>query len=118
LRHIHIDEVVFKSVLALNPSVSNFTNFVAIKSRPLLRVKLHVEVYNIDAVHEVDKGIAHVALIFEVDWQVKEVVVVLLMRVDEVEQHCLGVLVWNVFNHYCCARIFAETDCFQVDFEV
>jgi len=66
----------------LDTAVSNLTNFIAIKFFPFLIIKLLEKLVDIYRVYEVDEGIAHVAPVLEVDWEVKEVILVLCLSVD------------------------------------
>lgn len=68
--------------------------------------------------HEVNEGISHIALILEVDGQVEEVVVHSVLLIDQVQQHRLRVLVWNVLYHYCGSGVQAKAHLVEVDFEV
>lgn len=112
--YIHVREVALKSCLALNATIPNLTDFVAIEDFPLLRVELDEEVNNENAVHKVEEGIAHVALVLRVSWQVEEIVVILVVAVKGLKQHGLGVLVRNVLNHNRGASVLACEDGFKI----
>ena len=56
---------------------------------------------------KVNKRVPHVAVVFEINGKVEEVIVVLLRPVDCLQQHLLSVLVGDVFNHYCRAAVQA-----------
>jgi len=48
---------------------------------------------------EIDEGVAKVAFVLEVNWQVEKVVGPGVSCVDEIEEVALCVLVWDVFDH-------------------
>ena len=62
--------------------------------------------------NEINEGIPHVALVLEVDGQVKEVIMPVVILVDQFQQHRLRVFIWDVFNHYRSSSILNGRDCF------
>jgi len=50
-------------------------------------------------VHEVDKCVTDIRLVFVVDWDIEEVVLALVILVDFLQEKSLVVLVRNVFDH-------------------
>lgn len=60
---------------------------------------------NILALDKIDKGIAHIALVLEVDGEVEEVVRALVALVDGSQQHALAVLVGDVLDHQRCPLV-------------
>ena len=57
-------------------------------------------------VHEVDKGVTDIRLVFVVDWDIEEVVLALIILVDFLQEKPLVVLVRNVLDHDCGAGVF------------
>jgi hypothetical protein len=103
----HIGKVLFESLLSLNLAISNLTNFVAIETLPALSIELLKELDNENRINKVDKRIAHVAFISVVDWQIEEVILVLLFAIQGLQKHRLSILIWNIFDHNGCSLILA-----------
>lgn len=103
----HIGKVLFESLLSLNLAISNLTNFVAIETLPALSIELLKELDNENRINKVDKRIAHVAFISVVDWQIEEVILVLLFAIQGLQEHRLSILIWNIFDHNGCSLILA-----------
>jgi hypothetical protein len=101
--------------LTLNPRVVNLANLLAVKPRPLLVVKSLVEQLDVPQVSEVDEGISDVALVEEVDWEVKEVKLVFEFPVDGCQHLFLGVFVGDVSYHE--GRPALRNDFSEVDFK-
>lgn len=80
-------------------SISYFANLVTVEKVPFLGVKLDKEFYDVDAVHKVEEGVTHIALVFEINRQIEKVVLSLVVAIKSLQQHSLRVLVWNVFDH-------------------
>ena len=57
-------------------------------------------------VHEVDKGVTDISLVFVVDRDIEEVVLALVILVDFLQEKSLIVLVRNVLDHDCGAGVF------------
>lgn len=57
-------------------------------------------------VHEVDKGITDIRLVFVVDWDIEEVVLALVVLVDFLQEKSLIILVRNVLDHDGSAGVF------------
>lgn len=57
-------------------------------------------------VHEIDKCVTDIRLVFVVDWDIEEVVLALVVLVDFLQEKSLIVLVRNVLNHDCSAGVF------------
>ena len=55
--------------------------------------------------YEVNERVAHVALILNINGQIKEVILIRLLSIKRLEKHGLRVLVRNVLNHNGCSRI-------------
>ena len=103
----HIGKVLFESLLSLNLAISNLTNFVAIETLPALSIELLKELDNENRINKVDKRIAHVAFISVVDWQIEEVILVLLFAIQGLQEHRLSILIRNIFDHNGCSLILA-----------
>jgi hypothetical protein len=103
----HIGKVLFESLLSLNLAVCYLTNFVAVETLPALSIELLEELDDENRIYEVDKRVAHVALIPIVNWQIEEVILVLLFAIQGLQEHRLSVLIWNIFDHNGCSLILA-----------
>ena len=97
--NVHIAEVVFEILLALHSSVRNFAYFVTIKTFPLFTIKSPEKFNNVNWMYEIQKSVAHIALIFEIDRQIEEIVLICLLSVKVFKKHCLSVFVRYVFDH-------------------
>ena len=104
---------VFKTLqhcrLSLNSSVRNVADFIAVECSPMLYKVLAVKLQDIMIVHKINKGVAAVASILEVDGKVKKVNNSRSMFVFSklFKKHFLSVFVRNVSNHQRCSRIQA-----------
>ena len=64
---LHRREVVLQCFLTLDTAVSNFADFVAVELGPLGSIVLVEEIDDEYGVNEVDEGVAHVAVVLEVN---------------------------------------------------
>jgi len=78
----HVSKVVFQCFLALDTSIGDLANFIAIKLFPFLIIKSFEKVKNVYRVDKIDEGIAHVAPVFEINGEIEEVVLVLGLSVN------------------------------------
>jgi hypothetical protein len=67
-------------------------------------------------VHEVDKGVTDIRLVFVVDWDIEEVVFALIVLVDFLQEKPLVVLVRNVLDHDGSAGVFPAL--YPLDFHI
>ena len=74
-----------------------------------------MEGHDEDRIDEVDEGIANVAVVFEVDGQIEEVISTRVKLVDLLEQHLLSVLVRYMTNHNCGPLIFTSQNSAKVN---
>ena len=68
-------------------------------------------------VNKVNEGIAHVGLVVEVDREIEKVVLSLVLFVDFLKKHLLGVFIGNVSDHYRCAHILTSLDPLNIHIE-
>lgn len=92
-------EVCNQGRLALDTRVGDLALLLRVELLPFLVVELLIERNQRLAVHEVNKSIAHVALVLEVDGEIEEVVGALVPLVNGSKEHLLAVLVRDVLNH-------------------
>ena len=88
-----------KRTSALDPAISDLTDLRAVEQLPLPLTEKRMELDNAKRGQEVEEGVAHIALVFEVDRQVEEVVLPVEILVDGFQQEVLGVLVRDVLDH-------------------
>lgn len=93
-------KIVDQLLLALNAAVGQLANFLGVEALPLLAGQVFVQLHDKGRVAHVDKGVPHVAVVLQVDWQVEEVVLALVARVDPPQQHLLRVLVRDIPYHH------------------
>lgn len=103
----HIRKVLFESLLSLNLAICNLTNFVTIETLPALSIELLEELNDENRIYKIDKRVAHVAFIPIVNWQIEEVILVLLFAIQGLQEHRLSILIWNIFDHNGCSLILA-----------
>jgi len=84
---------------ALDAGVGQLADFLAVEAVPPSTIELLIKLQDEFRMDEVDKGVAHITGIIMVDGQVQEVDVQPMVLVDFLEQHFLGVLVWDVSDH-------------------
>ena len=60
-------DIVDEAALALDASVGNLADLFRVECLPRLIVQVHVERHDVYRVHKVDKGVAYVAAIVEVE---------------------------------------------------
>jgi len=101
-----------QGILSLDSGIGDGTNFFAVELLPFLVVELDVERRNILRGDEVDERISNIALVFEIDGQIKEVICSLVVFINSGKQHFLAVLVGNVLDHQGGSRIFASPGLF------
>lgn len=85
----------------LNAGVTDVADLLAVELLPLLSIKLLDEGDDVLWANHVDEGIAHIALVLEINWQVEEVIGSMELFIDGCQQHLLCVLIGNVLDHQC-----------------
>lgn len=93
----------------LNPGVADAANFLAVEALPLSLVESGHQGQDVFGLDHVDEGVAHIALVLEINWQVKEVILSAELLVDGLKKHLLCVFVRDILYHQCCARILSCT---------
>jgi len=111
-------EVCNEGVLSLNSGVSDRAHLLAVELLPFLVVELVIEVRDLERRQKIDESITDVALILEVDGQVKEVIISSVAFVDGHQQHLLAVFVRDVFDHQSGARVHTGGDAIEVENEL
>ncbi len=89
----------------LNTGVTDVADLLAVELLPLLAIKLLDEGDDVLWAHHVDEGVAHIALILEINWQVEEVVGSMELFINGCQQHLLRVLIGNVLYHQRCTLV-------------
>lgn len=75
-------KIVDEGVLALNPAVGQLANLLGVKALPSLAVEVLVQCHHENGVTHVYKRVAHVAVVLQVDGQVKKVVAAEVLLID------------------------------------
>lgn len=101
VHHTAVLKMLYQIILPLNPCIIDHANLLRIKLLPFCLIELSIKRLNRSCTQKVDKCVPDVALVFEVDWLVKKVVLAFEVAVYTVQHEVLGVLVRNVSNHYC-----------------
>jgi len=85
--------------LSLNPSVSDFTDLQGIEHGPLLVMKLLVERMDITQINKIDKSVADITVILEINGQIEKIIVALELLVESLKHHFLRVLIGDIPYH-------------------
>ncbi len=80
----------------LQPSVTNLTDFEAIKRLQFFLMKLSFKSYNIFKIHKVDKSVTEIAVIVQIHGQVEKVIGVLEFLIDPVHELNLIVFIRDI----------------------
>ena len=112
-----VAEVVDHALLALDASVGDVADLEAVELLPSVAVELLEEGHYVLWLHEVDEGVANVALVLEVDRQVEEVELT-TVGVQSREKHLLTVLVGDVLDHERRSGVVSGCDALNVQLEV
>lgn len=92
-------EVVHEVGGSLDAGVGELADLLAVEAVPPAAVELAVELADELGVDEVDEGIAHVAGVEVVDWQVEEVDFEPVVAANLLKEHFLRVFVGDVADH-------------------
>ena len=115
-----------QSSLPLNSCIGNQANLVTVELFPLLVVKFSVEGDNRIGLYEVNKCVAHVALILvlsvaefpnhyylKINGEVEKVVAAFVIIIDGSQQHFLCIFVGNILDHESCPCIVTRDNLLQ-----
>jgi hypothetical protein len=102
-------------LLSLNASIRDCADLLTVEAGPLLALNPREEGGDGLWINEVDEGVAHIALVLEVNGEVNEVVLPFVSLVDEIKEHILGVLVWDVPDHQRGALIYPVLDVVKIN---
>lgn len=98
--HQHrLGKVSFALLFPLKSGIRNFTNFLWIELRPSFSMITIVEVPYGLKFDKVDKGIAHITVIFHVYRQIKKIVFALKLRINFWDKKFFSEFVRNVLYH-------------------
>lgn len=89
----------YEGLSSLDSGVRYFANFLRIEFGPSLSVKSFEEGFDERRMDHVDECIAYIASVLEVNRKIEEIVLVEMSFVQQVHDHFLCVLVWNIFDH-------------------
>lgn len=101
--HEHgVRKMLLTLLSSLKPCIGQVTNFLRIKHRPFLVMKLIIECLQASQVHKIDKSISNIALELHINRQIKEIVFASESLVQKLQYELLCVLVRNVLYHDRC----------------
>jgi hypothetical protein len=92
---------------ALNTSVSDLAHLLTVEFFPFLIVKIFIKERDRAWICEIDKGIANITFVLEVDGQIKKVIGSFVFAVNGCKEHFLIVFVWDIFDHESSAQILS-----------
>lgn len=110
-------KIVDEGVLALNAAVGQLADLLRVESFPGLSMQVLVESNHKNGVTHIDEGVTNVAVILQIDWQVKEVVPTLVLHVNALQKHLLRVLVRYVLNHHRCTLVVSVHNQLEIQAE-
>lgn len=101
--HEHrIRKMLLTLLPSLEPCISQMTNFLRIKHRPLLIMKLIIKSFQANKVYKIDKSISNITLELHINRQIKEIVFASEPLVQKLQHELLIVLVRYVLYHDRC----------------
>lgn len=101
-------QMFLKFFFPLNSRVPNFADFLRIKFWPFLIVEFFAKRQNRCQISEIDKRIANIAVVLEINWKVEEIVLVLKFLIKQLKHQVFGVLVGYVPDHQCSFLAFVN----------
>lgn len=110
-----VSELLDETILALDGGIGDLGDLVALEAVPTLVASRVDKVNNIQRINEVDERVTNVAVVCEINTQVHEVILSPAGIVDDVLQHSLVHLVWNVSQHDGSTNVCAFSDLVDVD---
>lgn len=119
LAHIcRLTEVLVQGLSALDSAIGDLTDLFRVEDFPALAIHVLEKGNDVHWINEVDESISDIATIVDVQGQVEEVELTLVVSVNPFQEHILGILVWDVTNHNCGARIFSPNNPVKIDAEL
>ena len=106
-----LNEVLF----ALDSAVGYLADLFRVKRFPRLVIQVLVERYDVYWIYEIDKSVTYVTSIVQIERQIEKVVFALVMSVNTLQKHVLGVLVGYVTDHNRCPEVLTVQNSIQVD---
>ena len=85
--------------LTLNSSISNIAYFFGIVNGPVFAIKFLKKWQNWAQINKIDKSVSYIAVVIQIDREVKKVELVFEILVDRLQQLSFGVLVGNIPDH-------------------
>ena len=85
--------------LALDPCIPDLANLHRIKHSPLFIMKFLTERKDITQINKIDKSVANIAIVLEINRQIEEVITAFKFLIKGLQHHLLCVFVRNIPNH-------------------
>lgn len=104
-----MSKFLHQGLLPLNPCVGEPTNLVTVESWPALPDQSSMKGADMAGMDKIDKGITDVTLVLEIHAKVDEIVGISVRFIDQIDEHLLGVLVWNITDHAGGSAILDNT---------
>ena len=83
----------------------------------MLPIQILIQAHNKHRVTHIDESVAHITIVLQVNWQVEEVVAAGVRLINPIQQHLLGILVWDILDHYCGALVMSVDYLSEVQME-
>lgn len=83
----------------------------------MLPIQIFIQAHHKHRVAHIDEGVTHITIILQVNWQVEEIVAAGVRLINPIQQHLLGILVWNILDHYCGALVMSVDYLSEVQME-
>ena len=103
-----VGKILNKAGLALNSPVGQLADLLRVEALPRASIQVVIQGQHPNGVAQVNEGVAHIAIVLQVNWQIQKVVVATMPTlIQSLQKHLLRVLVRYVLDHHCCARVYS-----------
>ena len=83
----------------------------------MLPIQIFIQAHHKHWVSHIDECVAHITIVLQVDWQVEEIVAASVRLINPIQQPLLGILIWNILDHYCRALVMSVDNLSEVQME-
>lgn len=109
IHHTRVSEALHEAFLSLDRGIAHYRDLVRVVDVPPATVNRMVEHQDVSGLHEIDEGVAHAALVVEVNPNVHEVIPAMEDGIDDSLHIKVANFVWDVAQHDRRA-VFAVAD--------
>lgn len=94
-----------ESLVALKSGVGDLTYLFRVKILPLFAMESEIEGQDILSINEVQKGVANVTFVLEINRKIEKVKQILVSDLNSLNQHLARILIGDVLDHDACSAI-------------